>query len=92
MQQRCAPSSALQVEPLGEAWVAYCARSGETLMLSNDSAAIIEVLRESAASADDVCRTLAAESGVNIDELQLRLSDAWAHLLDTGVIVPIAAT
>lgn len=74
------------VEPVGAVWVAYSPASGETVMLNNESAAIIEVLREGAGDAASVSAELAEDCGVPLEQLQSVLEPHWQQLLTSGLV------
>lgn len=85
-----APGSRLTA--IGEGWVAYGGASGETLYLNDESAAILELLRdEGPASFDAVCRALAADSGIDVAELTPAVQQGWAPLVEAGLVVAVDA-
>ena len=80
-----APDSRL--EALGHGWVAYGGASGETLYLNDESAAILELLRdEGPADLAAVCRALAADSGLEAEAVAAAVSQGWAPLVEAGLI------
>jgi len=81
-----------RLQALGEGWVAYGGASGETLYLNDESAAILEVLRdEGAASFDAVCLALAADSGLAADVVAQAAAEGWSPLVDAGLIRAVDA-
>lgn len=91
-QTRWAWAAGSRLQALGEGWVAYGGASGETLYLNDESAAILEVLRdEGAASFDAVCRALAADSGLAPEELAPAAAEGWSLLVEAGLIRAVDA-
>lgn len=72
---------------VGESWYAYSPLSGETLMLNDESAAVLEVLREAPGDIVSVCRALAADLDADPAELMERIAPAWSLLIDNGLVV-----
>jgi PqqD family protein of HPr-rel-A system len=78
----------VRIEPVGGAWAAFSRLSGETLLLNDEAAAILEALdTNGATAADEVCRLLAADTGVAIDVVAQRLEDAWTQLASVGLVL-----
>jgi PqqD family protein of HPr-rel-A system len=85
-----APGSRLTA--LGEGWVAYGGASGETLYLNDESAAVLELLRDDGpASFDAVCQALAADSGLDVAAITAAVQQGWAPLVEAGLIVAVDA-
>lgn len=77
------------VEPLGDSWVCYSPASGQTHLLNDESAAVLEVLAmPDGMSPSRVCEALAADSGVAVGEIEQALAAAWRLLVDSGLIRP----
>lgn len=76
----------LRLEPLGETWVAYSPLSGETMVLNNESAAILEVLRERPGDLASVCVALSADVGLAPAELATSIGPSWSQIVDAGLI------
>lgn len=77
----------VSVRPVGQIWVAFSPASGETLLLNDESAAVLEVLiAHASAGAPEIISTLAADSGVDFPSIAARLADCWAHLVQSGLI------
>jgi PqqD family protein of HPr-rel-A system len=84
---RFACAAGLRVELLGDSWIAYSPLSGETMMLNDESAAVLEVLREAPGDIASVCRTLAADLDADPEQLMERIAPAWSLLIDNGLVV-----
>lgn len=79
----------LLVEPIGSDWAAYSPASGETTLLNDESAAILEVLSLGAATREQIYHLLAEDAGLPAAEVATILGPVWQSLLDAGLIRPI---
>jgi PqqD family protein of HPr-rel-A system len=87
---RRARAPGVRVEPVGDGWAAFSALSGETLLLNDEAAAILEVLSaHEALDAQAVCAALARDSGLAPQEIDARIRDTWALLASTGLVVDL---
>lgn len=77
------------VEPLGSWWVAFSPASGESSLLNDESAAILEVLQDGPADALSVCSALAQDTGVPTEGLVSAVQAHWQQLIDAGLVRPI---
>lgn len=75
------------VEPLGPVWVAFSPANGETVLLNDASAALLEVLDEGPATADQAGRMLAQETGDDPVDLRDVVAQSWGLLTDAGLVV-----
>ncbi len=87
-----APPRGLCMAPIGPTWAVYSPLSGETMLLNDECAAIIEVLTEQASDLASVCRELAADVGVDAIELEKTIGASWTQLIEAGLIVETAET
>lgn len=85
-QARFAPPSGLLMAPLGGVWVAYSPLSGETMVINNETAAILEVLRERSGNLASVCEALADEVGMKPADLANTIAVSWTQILEAGLI------
>ncbi len=76
----------VRVEPIGEGWVAYSPASGDTLLLNIESAAVLEVLQEEAASSQAVCAALQPHIDVDATELLASIDSGWPRLVEAGLV------
>jgi len=83
---RYARSHGLRLESLGDTWAAFSARSGDTLQLNNEAAAVLEVLAQGASSARDVAESLAQETSTDPELVAARLDELWPELLSLGFV------
>ena len=74
------------VEPIGHLWAAFSPVTGETSLLNDESAAILEVLDERASTSAEVCSALAADSGLATDELLPAITESWQLLVEGGLV------
>jgi PqqD family protein of HPr-rel-A system len=72
--------------PVGSLWAAFSPLSGETTVLNDESAAILEVLAEGPRSMSDLCVSLAADTGQPADELAPVIGACWPRLIDAGLV------
>lgn len=77
----------VRLAPLGEAWVAFSAVSGETHVLNDEGVAILELLDVALPlPASAVGQRLADEVGLPAAELAVTLEGAWGPLIDAGLV------
>lgn len=74
------------VEAMGHIWVAFSRASGETTLLNDESASILEVLEEGAATTQSVCTDLAEDSGVSLVTLTDAVEACWPRLIEAGLV------
>lgn len=76
----------ISVQQIGRIWASFSPASGETLLLNDESAAVLEVLAHASAGVDEVIDTLAADSGVGRHAIAAPLEDCWSHLVQAGLV------
>jgi len=76
----------LRVEALGASWVAFSSRSGETVVLNDAAAAILELLAIGPAAPDAIASQLANETSTPLPQMTEMVLQCWPGLLDAGVI------
>jgi len=81
-----APVEGVLVEPVGELWAAFSPLSGETLLLNDTSAAMLEILSGGALDADGVCELLASDTGQDQAVINEVLSSCWSILVSAGLV------
>lgn len=86
MNHRLARVDGTIVEFLGRIWVAYSPATGETVLLNNESAAILEILESGCASPVEVCSQLSADSGIPVEELLSVVEASWPRLIEAGFV------
>lgn len=74
------------VVPVGHLWAAFSPLTGETALLNDESAAILEILENGPADPDTVCTLLSADSGVGVGELTPIVGASWPALIDAGLV------
>ncbi len=82
-----APPAGLCLELLGDRWFAYSPLSGETSILNDEGAAVIEVLSEGPGTVESVCNGLRVDSGMDRPALVQSIDAAWSQLVQAGLIV-----
>jgi PqqD family protein of HPr-rel-A system len=78
----------LRVEPIGQGWVAFSPRSGETVLLNNEAAALLEVLAEQPATLDSLCATVAQDADLAEPEIRSRVDESWQQFVQAGLVLP----
>lgn len=73
-------------ESVGHLWVAFSPVTGETALLNDESAAILEVLESGPFSTEQVCAELSPDCGVSADELTPIVDASWSRLVDAGLV------
>jgi PqqD family protein of HPr-rel-A system len=81
----------VRTEPLDNAWASFSARSGETLLLNTEAAAILELLANGLVDEAEVARTLAADTDTDIVAVSEALRHIWDQLLAAGLVESAAA-
>jgi PqqD family protein of HPr-rel-A system len=76
----------VRVESLGRAWAAFSPASGETLLLNDEAAALLEVLTDGPAHCDAVCAALAVDGDVAVAQIHAAMGDSWQQLLQAGLL------
>ena len=74
------------VEAVGHLWAAFTPLSGETSLLNNECAAILDVLLAGPASTEEVCLRLAADSDLLPTEMFEAINASWGQLVDVGAV------
>ena len=74
------------IEPMGAVWAAFSPSSGETSLLNDESAAILELLEHGGATTNEVCSKLTADVGLATSDLLCAVEDSWGHLIDAGLV------
>lgn len=76
----------LQVEPLGEIWVAFSPACGETVLLNDACAALLEVLADGPATTESACLQLAQDTGDDPAALTDAVERSWNLLVESGLV------
>ncbi len=74
------------VAAVGHLWAAYSPASGETALLNDESASILEVLESGPASTDFIASALAADSGLDATSLADIVDASWPRLVEAGLV------
>ena len=81
-----ARSQGVLVEPVGQIWAAFSGASGETILLNDEGAAILEVLALGPRTGDEVASELAADTGDDAPALRGAVESAWPRLVESGLV------
>ena len=74
------------VEPIGHLWAAFSAATGETSLLNDECASILELLESQAAGTQAVSMALASDSGLAIESLTDLVEACWPRLIEAGLV------
>ena len=74
------------VEPMGHVWAAFSPSSGETALINDESAAILEVLESGASNTSGICAALAQDSGLDSQTFVAAVAGGWPRLLEAGLV------
>jgi PqqD family protein of HPr-rel-A system len=77
----------LRVEPIGQGWVAFSPRSGDTLLLNDEAAALLEVLAEQPTTLDSLCATVAQDAALPAHEIRSRVDESWQQFVQAGLVL-----
>lgn len=84
--ERYGRADGVLIEPLGHLWAAFSPSSGETTLLNDESAAILEVLESGSSDTSGVCVALAEDSGLDAQRFVAAVSGGWLRLLEAGLV------
>ena len=74
------------VEPIGHLWAAFSPLCGETALINDESAAILEVLESGPCDTADVCRALIEHIDIPAESLQQVVEASWVRLIEAGLV------
>lgn len=80
------------VAPVGTAWAGFSPLTGDTLILNNESAAILEVLALGPCSLAQLAAELASDSGETAEILLPMLASHCQQLAEVGFLRTTAVT
>ena len=82
------------VEPVGHLWAAFSPATGETGLLNDESAAILELLESEPMGTEAICAILASDSGLTVASLVELVDASWPRLIEAGLVreLPISST
>ena len=74
------------IEPVGHLWAAFSPATGETALLNDESASILEVLEIEPADTKGACAVLSADSGIAPGDLLALVEASWRQLIEAGLV------
>lgn len=86
LMQQYARVAGVLVEPFEHLWAAYSPATGETALLNDESAAILEVLESGASDTSFMCSTLATDSGLEAASLVDTVETCWPRMIEAGLV------
>lgn len=76
----------VRAEPVGAMWALFSPLSGRTSLLSDLSAAVLEVLEPGPLHEDDLFRTLGSDSDTDVGTIEALVQPAIRDLRDAGLL------
>jgi PqqD family protein of HPr-rel-A system len=76
----------LRVEPIGEGWAAFSGLSGETLLMNDEAAALLEVLCDGPAAFGELCAAIAKDASLPPGDIQSRVMESWDQFVRAGLV------
>lgn len=86
MSWRYARVQGVLVEPLGQIWAAFSPASGDTVLVNDECAAVLEVLLLEPGDTERVCSALAADNQLDGPSLQTMVESSWPRLIEAGLV------
>lgn len=83
-----ARATGLKMESLGDSWAVYSARSGDTVQLNNEAAAVLEMIGESGLDGSAVTALISKEACVDAAQVAEQLVELWPQLVALGFVDP----
>lgn len=84
--ERYGRADGVLVDSIGHLWAAFSPSSGETTLLNDESAAILEVLEAGESDTAGVCAALAEDSGIDAQQFVEAVAGGWPRLLEAGLV------
>ncbi len=74
------------IEPVGHLWAAFSPVTGETTLLNDESAAILEVLESGPSDTSAVCEALANDGAGGAASIDRLVESCWTQLIQAGLV------
>ncbi len=71
---------------MGHVWAAFSPATGETTLLNDESASILEVLENGAATSRSICAELVEQSGLDLASVTDAIDASWLRLIEAGLV------
>ena len=78
--------SGILIEPVAHLWAAFSPATGETTLLNDESASILEVLESGPADTAAISATLALDNGSATESMQDLIAACWSQLVSAGLV------
>lgn len=79
----------LDLVPLGNIWAAFSPASAETILINNESAAILETLADGALDLSSMAKILSQDCGLSEVELLPIIQAHCPRLIESGFLRPV---
>ena len=74
------------VEPVSHLWATFSPICGETALINDESAAILEVLQNGPCDTEEMCAALAKHIELDSESLREVIEAAWPRLIEVGLV------
>ena len=74
------------IEPMGHLWAVFSPTCGETALINDESAAILEVLESGPCTTREVSCALAKHIDLDTESLQEVIEASWLRLIEVGLV------
>lgn len=88
---RYARVAGILVEPVAHLWAAFSPATGETALLNDESASILEVLESGPADTPSICAALALDSDSAPESMHDLIAVCWPKLVSAGLVRELRA-
>ena len=76
----------LRLEQVGQLWAAFSPASGDTTLLNDEGAAILEILGSRPLTHVQVCDEVAVDTGQTFAEIAAAVEPVWLRLIESGLV------
>lgn len=71
---------------MGQVWAAFSAGTGETSLINDESAAILELLEAGPGTTASICAALRADHDGPVASMTEQIDGCWPQLLEAGLV------
>lgn len=86
-----ARAEGILIESIGHLWAAFSPANGETALINDESAAVLELLGFGPGDTAAISTTLATDSGLAVEVLAKAVEACWPRLVDAGLVRELRA-
>ncbi len=74
------------VAAMGQVWAAFSAATGETSLINDESAAILELLALGPGTTASICSALRVDHDGPLESMTEQIDACWPQLLEAGLV------